>query len=111
MTLAFTPGKRLVFNRCTLIKRTNYERTFRGETRLIWRHAFKCPFYDGHSIVYSGDFLPMLIGQTRDIKGTVKNEFEGGQNYATKFLHISRPRLLDVKTLPLIEGLSEQTKG
>ena len=97
------PGRRLVFNRCTLIKRTVYEATFRDAATLVWRHVFESPDYPGR-IVYSGAMLNMREGETRTIKATIKRE-ETPRFSDWKFLRISRPRLLDVKTLPLIERL------
>ena len=109
MALAFIPGKRLVFSRCTLIKRTTYESEYRDKITLIWRHVFRSPDYDG-LLVYSGSILKMREGETRSIRATMKREEKPAFSDNT-FLRISRPYLLDVKTLPLIEGLSEQTKG
>ena len=109
MTLDFTPGKRLVFNRCKLIKRTLYETTFRDAQTIVWRQVFTCPDYPGR-IVYSGSMLSIKQGETRSIKATIKR-VETPAFSDHKFLRISRPFLLDEMPAPLLEKIQDETKG
>lgn len=108
MTLAFIPGKRITFSRCTLIKRSTYEAQYRDAVALIWRHVFRSPDYDG-LIVYSGSMLKMRQGETRSIKATMKRE-ESPAFSDKKFLRISRPFLLDETPALLLEKMQDETQ-
>lgn len=107
MNLALSPGRRLIFRNCELVKRTSYEKKFRDEMGVVWRQAFSSPDYDGRAIVYSGKLLPLKIGDIRDIKGTIKFEQNFGAHYnfpqGVNFLHISRPILIDILPPPFTD--------
>jgi hypothetical protein len=92
--MSIFPGQRLTFNNCRLLKRTEYVSTFRHETRRIWRHVINS---DYGLLIYSGNRLPFVAGETLSIRATIKCR----DNWGAGAWRICRPFVLDKLDAPL----------
>lgn len=91
MNYHIVTGQRLTFRNCKLLKRTAYKARFRDTDKVIYRHLFSS---DLGMVIYSGAWIEgLLIGQTRDIRGTVKRI----ENFAGGTVRISRPKIIAQK--------------